>query len=675
MEALLKPGVLLLNRLRYPQKFLLISLVFLLPLLGIGFVLQAEMNQQVDFVSQERQGLSDINRLREPLKLMQQHRGLSAALLGGDSSVKSDLQRVEEDLATAMGRLDALKRGDSEGSAIEEEINSLQRGWDRLSTDARNLSGSESFEQHTGLIENILTIKTIVAERSKLILDSEPESNYLVDMVINRLPELTESMGQARGIGSGVAAEGRHSGRSWLELGIRQDQITKHMEAFNHDLERTFELKPGLEDSLGGLSERAHDSVESFNSLLESEFSDPDQVDASAGDVIDESTRAINQVFDVFDETVPVLDSLLAERESYAAAVRNTTLATMVAVLLVMVYLFTAFYRGITGTIQDLESTTAQLAEGDLTTRIPIRSRDELGDVAQALNRMVESFERVVKQVMQSTEQVAQAAEELSTVTEQTSNGVTRQRSETDQVASAMSELSSTVKEVANNTSAAAEAANEVNSEASEGRAELEKMITRISALADDMENAGRVIKELQERSNEIGNVLDVINEIADQTNLLALNAAIEAARAGESGRGFAVVADEVRSLAGRTQSSTEQIQETIERLQGGANDAVRVIEQGRTQSSESVEMASTTGQSLESILKQVANISDMNSQVASATEQQSSVAEEMDQNINRISEVAEESAAASDQTAESSQNLSKLSQELLESVSHFKVA
>jgi methyl-accepting chemotaxis protein len=263
----------------------------------------------------------------------------------------------------------------------------------------------------------------------------------------------------------------------------------------------------------------------------------------------------------------------------------------------------------------------------------------------------------------------------LSAVTEQTAAGVSQQRAETQQVASAMSELSATVREVASNTVAAAEAANQANSDAGEGRGVLQEMIAKVNMLAEAMEDAEQVMLKLQLQSSEIGTVLEVINGIAEQTNLLALNAAIEAARAGESGRGFAVVADEVRSLAARTQSSTEEIDATIERLRSGAADAVKVIESSKLNTGESVQLAQVTGRSLEAIIERVAVINDMNTQIASAAEQQTTVADEMNQNVETIAGVAEQAATASGQTAESSQNLSRLSQELLQSVVHFKVA
>ncbi|TGG95678.1 methyl-accepting chemotaxis protein [Natronospirillum operosum] len=676
MMALLKPGVVLLNRLRYPQKFLLISLVILLPLLGVGFALQSEMADRVEFISQERQGVSDMELLANPLRLMQQHRGLSAAVIGGDESARPTLESIGREAEGALSQLNVLV-AQSQGADgnIQRRIERLQADWHALMGQSTSLSGGESFARHTALIDDLFDIVRIVAERSNLIMDSMLTTHYMIDLVINQLPRLTESMGQARGLSGGVAAAGEHSDRSWLEIGIRQSQVQNQLTAFDYNITRIFESQPELEDRLGPLADRAHQSITRFNDLLVQEFSDPDHVQVSAGEIMAESTTAIDQVFEIFGQIVPILDDILAQRQAHAAMVRNMTIGTMGIVLLIITYLFSAFYRGVLGSIEYFQEATVKLADGDLTARIQINSRDELGDVGHALNRMVEGFERVVKHVMLSTEQVAQASEELSTVTEQTTSGVARQRSETEQVASAMSELVSTVREVANNTSQAAEAATGANSEAREGQAELEKMIALISALADALENAGTVISELQECSDEIGNVLGVISDIADQTNLLALNAAIEAARAGESGRGFAVVADEVRSLAGRTQNSTEEIQDTIERLQQGAGKAVSAIEHSRTQSTESVAMAGSTGRSLESILRQVTAISEMNVQVATATEQQSSVAEEINRNVTSISEVAEEAATASAQTAASSENLSRLAQELLESVSHFKVA
>ncbi|THB70290.1 MAG: methyl-accepting chemotaxis protein [Gammaproteobacteria bacterium] len=222
---------------------------------------------------------------------------------------------------------------------------------------------------------------------------------------------------------------------------------------------------------------------------------------------------------------------------------------------------------------------------------------------------------------------------------------VLSQKAEVDKVATAMTEMSATVHEVARNATEAAEAAQRADEETSKGKMVVSQAIEAIDLLASEVNDAAQVIHRLEQDSDEIGAVLDVIRGIAEQTNLLALNAAIEAARAGEQGRGFAVVADEVRTLAQRTQQSTQEIQNMIERLQSGAQDAVKAMEQGRSRAQVGVEQAAEAGTSLETIAQAVGTISDMNTQIATAAEEQSVVAEEINLNIVSISDMADKLA------------------------------
>lgn len=255
-----------------------------------------------------------------------------------------------------------------------------------------------------------------------------------------------------------------------------------------------------------------------------------------------------------------------------------------------------------------------------------------------------------------------------------TSDGLARQTTETEQVATAINEMSATVQEVARNTDTAANLATEADGYSTEGSNVVMQTVSAINALASEVENTSAVIQQVESDSENIGQVLQVIREIAEQTNLLALNAAIEAARAGEQGRGFAVVADEVRSLAGRTQQSTEEIKVIIEKLQSGAREAVEAMRSGREQTAVSVEQASRAGTALESITQSVTSINDMNTQIASAAEEQSAVAEEINRSTSAIMQVVEDNVGNAHQVENNSQELMQIAQKLEGLVGQFKV-
>lgn len=311
--------------------------------------------------------------------------------------------------------------------------------------------------------------------------------------------------------------------------------------------------------------------------------------------------------------------------------------------------------------------------DGDLTQRLPVSGQDELSDLSRAFNLFVDKIQDLVQDIVRATAQLNTAAEQLFAISGDTTQRVMRQQSETDQVATAMNEMTSTVQDVARSANDAARSAQQADEEAAAGRSVVNKSIESINHLANEIEDAAGVIGRLSTDSEDIGKVLDVIRGIAEQTNLLALNAAIEAARAGEQGRGFAVVADEVRTLASRTQASTQEIQQMIQRLQENASSAVTAMEQGRGQARASVTQASLAGDSLAAITRSVATISDMNTQIASAAEEQSAVSEEINRNVVNISQAVDGTADGMTRISQSSEALRDLAVTLRNKLGRFK--
>ncbi|MFN3581186.1 MAG: methyl-accepting chemotaxis protein [Pseudomonas sp.] len=404
----------------------------------------------------------------------------------------------------------------------------------------------------------------------------------------------------------------------------------------------------------------------------------------SSGNFAQANTIFFNTLYPAFEAATKDADRLLelqlnvaaqefANAEREYSQVRNAGMALMLIAVLFSVGLAWVTISGIGRAVEQLEQASSAMAAGDLTVTVDYKGKDELARVARAFNTMRERFHSMVSQLSSATGQLAAAAEETSAVNVQTSDGIRRQQSETEQVATAMNEMTATVQDVARNAAGAAQAANAADREAAEGRQVLNRTIEVINSLAAEVDRAAEVIRQLEKDSDSIGSVLDVIRAIAEQTNLLALNAAIEAARAGEQGRGFAVVADEVRTLASRTQKSTTEIQDMIEKLQSGAANAVKVMQTGHQQAQEGVSQVALAGKSLESITHAVVSINDMNAQIASAAEEQSSVAEEINRNIVVVSRIGEQTSEGAQQTAATSEELAQLAAQLQGMVQQFR--
>ncbi|HEC11759.1 MAG TPA: methyl-accepting chemotaxis protein [Acidiferrobacteraceae bacterium] len=373
---------------------------------------------------------------------------------------------------------------------------------------------------------------------------------------------------------------------------------------------------------------------------------------------------------------------VLEIRSDLSAQVAANNLASIkiisafIAVLLAIIATIVVVYRRVvTRKLGQVRNTLEHLAkgEGDLTVHIDEEGHDEITDVAHWINEFLGQHRNFISKIADSTAQLAASAEKLAVITVETSTGLTSQETQTDMVATAINEMAATVQEVATNAANAESAAKEADQEALSGRAIVSQSAESIRLLAQEVENASNVIKHLRTDSEDIGGVLDVIKGIAEQTNLLALNAAIEAARAGEKGRGFAVVADEVRTLASRTQQSTNEIQEMIERLQQGAKNAVDVMEKGRAAAEASVEQSAEAGNSLDAITRTVSRISEINVQIASAAEEQTTVAEEINRNVISISDIAQQTSNGGQNIMRASEELTRLAHTLQEAISRYK--
>ncbi|MCW8882759.1 MAG: methyl-accepting chemotaxis protein [Sedimenticola sp.] len=674
MKGILLPAMYLMERLRYPLKFGLIFLVVLVPLVVLSINLIAHIDEGLEIVQNERQGLTYIKAIRQPIEQIQQHRGMTSAYLNGADNFRDRIMSKRIDVDQKMAALLVVDKELGAALGTAGKLNLLMQKWENIKASSMNQQAAAAIKAHTELLNDLIGLMSSVADASEITLDPKLDTYYLGDAVVNNLINLTENMGQARAVGSGVAAKGMHTQQSFIKLSVLANNINAYAKRSDAGLDAAIHANTNISEKLGSAVATNNRAIAEMQSLLDKVLQDASQVTVNEKTVFDTATVAISGSYQLYDAIAEQLEILFQERIASETAIKNTTMAIVIAVLVLVIYLFAGLYYSVVGSINLIGEATREMAQGKLNTRLTLNTRDELQRVATDFNEMGAAFQEVIIQIAQATTQLATMAEETSVVTEQTNQALQSQLSETTQVATAMNEMSATVQEVASSTSRTSQAANEVNSQASEGQRAMQDTIVQIQQLSETVEGAGSVIKQLEQHSVDIGSILDVIKGIAEQTNLLALNAAIEAARAGEQGRGFAVVADEVRNLASKTQVSTEEINQMIEKLQSGSAQAVAAVDSSQKLARSAVEQASKTGDALTNISSSIERVNDMSTQIASAAEEQSAVTEEINRNIVQINEMTEQTAVGAKQTSAANSDQTRLAAELQGLVGRFKV-
>ncbi|MBD8100368.1 methyl-accepting chemotaxis protein [Pseudomonas fluorescens] len=594
--------------------------------------------------------MSDITQLNASLTKLRIVR-LQYMLANGDEAVAQNVQTSLDAFAAQQQKLlDSFKSPENLKLLNEQKavITAYQQSLNKMREAYRN---GNAAREVMGDKADIANAQINALDASVQQMPDSPERFAQFQAVTNAKEEFLLARYDVRGYTNNVNAENEARAAAQIEKAIAG---LKSLTAVFGSSQQT--ALGSLETALGAY----RSAVQSYK--------------AANANIVTARAEMTTQGADIVTISDKLYDIQLERRDAESAQARSLQLISTLLALLVGIIAALVITRQITRPLQDTLAVVERIASGDLSHNIQVTRRDELGVLQQGIQRMGTTLRELISGIRDGVTQIASAAEELSAVTEQTSAGVNSQKIETDQVATAMHEMTATVQEVARNAEQASLAAAEADGQARAGDKVVAEAIAQIERLAAEVARSTDAMAHLQQESNKIGSVMDVIKAVAEQTNLLALNAAIEAARAGEAGRGFAVVADEVRGLAQRTQKSTEEIEGLVAGLQNGTQQVANVMNNSRSLTDSSVDLTRKAGVSLENITRTVSNIQSMNQQIAAAAEQQSAVAEEISRSIVNVRDVSEQTATASDETAKSSVELARLGSQLQQMVSHFRV-
>ncbi len=673
MKMLFMPAVAMLNRLRYTTKFMLICVITTLVCSVLLAQIYIQGSAEISHDKSEIVGVAVVQDLMGVLGLMQQHRGMTSGMKGGDTGLAPKVAAKAEAVDAAIAKVDATLAGDDASQfGLDESWAQIKREWTPLKAgqpDARK----ENFDAHSSMIAKVIKLMVETSEASYLSADSSLSSSNMIDVLTVQAPQMTERLGRLRGYGTGLVAKGALEDGDYDRLLDQLSKLELTKDILVNRLKHAADAAPALSASLTKAVNDVEGGYAKLRSMadeqiLQRQFS----VEPSAFFAV--GTEAITGLVKHLDETVrPALLDLITERQRAERINLMILMAVSAISAMAVIYLMVGMYYSIVGSVQELSAGAQRLASGDYTSRVEFSAQDELAEVANQFNDMAGSLRNIIAQVKHTSDDLSKAAAQMSRSADEVATASERQSDSASGMAAAIEEMTVGIDEISRNASAAAEHSQRSGALASEGGNVVRQSVKEMERIADSVNQTAIVIRALGEQSGKISTIVNAISEIAEQTNLLALNAAIEAARAGEQGRGFAVVADEVRKLAERTALSTAEIATSIAEVGSKSNRAMSTIEAAAKDVQSGFDQVAQSADSLNNIRQASQRTTEVAKEIRSMLEQQAAASEDVASAMESISARVERNHDSVTQVGTSIRGLTHISGELNELIRHIE--